>query len=69
MLCGSLPFQGNFEEEVRDLTLKCEPILDNLHWSNVSSLAKDLIRKMLTFREERISTAEVLRHGWLQDIE
>ena len=37
MLSGFLPFQANFEEEIRDLTVDCNYELDTLHWSNVSS--------------------------------
>ena len=36
-------------------------------WQNISQEAKDLIRKMLIFRQiERISAKEAFAHPWLQ---
>ena len=41
----------------------------NNHWANVSEEAKELIEKILCFKEGRISTKEVSEHRWLQKIE
>lgn len=69
MLCGFLPFHSNFYEEIVEMTKSCSVSLTNLHWSNVSDSAKDLIYKVLTFKEERITTKQVHDHEWLQDID
>jgi hypothetical protein len=47
------------------MTLRCDINLTNIHWSNISPEAKDLISKILTKDEERISTKDVLDHPWL----
>jgi hypothetical protein len=39
------------------------------HWSNVSENAKDLIYRILTFADERITTKQILEHPWMKDIE
>lgn len=69
MLYGYLPFQASFIEEIRDLTLSCSISLKNDHWSNISEEAKDLIYKVLTFEDKRISTKQILEHPWLKNIE
>ena len=51
------------------MTLNCNVKLENNHWSNVSEGAKDLLMRILTFSEKRISTKEVMGHSWLQKIE
>lgn len=69
MLCGYLPFQSNFIEEIEDMTKNCTYSLVNAHWANVSEEAKDLIYKVLTYKDYRITTKEVSEHKWLQNIE
>ena len=68
MLSGFLPFQSNYIEEIQEMTLRCSINLKSNHWSNISENAKDLISKLLTSYEERISTKEVLTHPWLENI-
>ena len=65
MLSGKLPFQSDFLEEIEDMTKSCSYSLVNVHWSNVSDNAKDLIKKTLTMKENRISACEIAKHPWL----
>ena len=65
MLSGKLPFQSDFLEEIEDMTKSCSYSLVNVHWANVSDNAKDLIKKTLTIKENRISASEVAKHPWL----
>lgn len=51
------------------MTLSCNISLRNNHWSNVSEEAKDLILKILTSADKRITTKQALDHPWLQDVE
>jgi hypothetical protein len=69
MLCGSLPFFSSFLEEIIEQTRQCNIVLKNAHWSNVSIDGKDLIYKMITFKEDRISLKNLIEHPWLQNIE
>lgn len=67
MLSGSLPFQSNFNHEIEDLTKNCSYSIVNVHWSNISDNAKDLIAKTLTFKDKRMSTKEIAEHAWLKE--
>lgn len=69
MLYGYLPFQSNYIEEIQEMTLGCNISLRNNHWSNVSEEAKDLILKILTSADKRITTKQALDHPWLQDVD
>jgi serine/threonine protein kinase len=69
MLSGKLPFQSDFLEEIEDMTKNCNYSLLNIHWSNVSDNAKDLIRSTLTFKDKRISASDIAKHPWLENTE
>ena len=56
MLYGYLLFQSKYFKEIRDMTLNCQINLNVNHWSNVSSETNDLIMKILTFEDKRITT-------------
>lgn len=51
MLCGTLPFFSTFLEEIIEQTRACNIVLKNAHWNNISEDAKDLVYKMITFKE------------------
>jgi calcium-dependent protein kinase len=66
LLSGSLPFTGRSEQETIKLILECDLIFDPVYWGDVSSLAQDLIKKMLMRKpSKRISALEALEHPWL----
>jgi hypothetical protein len=51
------------------MTMSCNICLMNAHWGNVSPPAKDLVMRILTPVEQRITTKQVMEHPWLQNIE
>ena len=65
LLSGYPPFQGPSTTDVFNMIKRCVYILDGYGWENISSDAKDLIRKMLTPAKNRISAAQVLKHRWI----
>ena len=76
LLCGSPPFGGEDDDEILEAVKKgvfnfkgidkCYSI--GKVWKNVSSNAKDLINKMMTYNQEkRISAAEAYQHKWFKD--
>lgn len=63
MLSGQNPFTGKNNEEILDSIRKAEPDFTKDAWKKISSQAKDLVKKMLTFHPfERPSALECLRH-------
>lgn len=44
-------------------------MLKNAHWNNVSEEAKDLVYKMITYKNERLTLKQLIEHPWLQNIE
>ncbi len=48
MMCGTFPFDGKTHPEIM-LKIKNEPMqpMEGFQWTNISSLAKDLIKKLL----------------------
>mmetsp|Transcript_8875 Transcript_8875/g.779 ORF Transcript_8875/g.779 Transcript_8875/m.779 type:complete len:87 (-) Transcript_8875:79-339(-) len=68
MLRGSLPFDSWDPEEINLNTLEGKYSLDDKHWNNVSSQAKNLIKKLLNNNpEERISIKDALKHEWISN--
>lgn len=66
ILCGYPPFYGDDEEHCKQNVLSGTFYFHDEYWSNVSSEAKDLIRRMLTVDPaHRISLTEALTHPWL----
>jgi hypothetical protein len=65
MLDGKLPFDSIFSEEIYEATIECRYETDNLHWMNISKGAKDLVARLLTTQDKRISLAEALKHPWV----
>ncbi len=51
------------------MTRNCDYSLVNVHWSNISDNAKDLIKKTLTMKDNRISASEIAKHPWLANSE
>ncbi|KAI9100479.1 calmodulin dependent protein kinase [Phlyctochytrium arcticum] len=70
LLCGYTPFWGGEENSNTTLfraILAADFAFDEEYWGEISSDAKDLIRKLLTVEPAaRITAAEALSHPWLQ---
>lgn len=67
MLCGYPPFDGNSDEEIMNNILTQDLTFDGNGWDNVSTQAKDLIKKMLVKDPNcRPSAEEVMNHAFLE---
>jgi calcium-dependent protein kinase len=65
LLCGYPPFNAENDNEIMNKIKIGKFSFPDEEWSNVSSEAKDLVTKMLTFKSsDRASAAECLMHKW-----
>jgi calcium-dependent protein kinase len=65
MLSGCPPFEGDSEEETFKLIQNLEYDFDDESFDNVSEEAKNLIRNILTYEDQRLSLDEILEHDWI----
>ncbi|KAL9395467.1 hypothetical protein Peur_009720 [Populus x canadensis] len=67
LLSGVPPFWAETEKGIFDAVLEGNLDLQSPPWPNISSSAKDLIRKMLTRDpKRRITAAQALEHSWMK---
>jgi len=67
MLCGSPPFSGRTDKEVRDKARTTEVRMSGPIWEEVSHGAKETIRRLLSLDPQRRSSAEqVLESDWMR---
>lgn len=64
MLCGYPPFNGDNDQEILKRVLEGKLQFPEQEWSNISKEAIDLIKKLITKPERRITAAEALKHKW-----
>lgn len=68
ILCGYPPFNGENDNEILAKIKTGKFTFPEEEWEEVSSDAKDLIKKMLAFKsEDRLSASDCLNHSWLKD--
>lgn len=68
LLSGMPPFYGDTETQIFKMILKGEVDLQSAPWPNISSQAKDLIRKLLVQNpSKRLTSSEALQHEWLRE--
>lgn len=69
MLAGEPCFNGNSVEEVLEKVRKAEKWdFEGKIWSSISDDAKDLIRRMMTYKPtERITVDQALNHRWISN--
>ncbi|XP_044472739.1 calcium-dependent protein kinase 2-like isoform X2 [Mangifera indica] len=68
LLSGVPPFWAETEKGIFDAILQGEIDFESKPWPNISSSAKDLVRRMLTADpKKRITSAEVLEHPWIRE--
>ena len=69
MLAGETPFASGPEDSAEDILQrigKGEYDMDSGNWGTVSSLAKDVVSKMLDVNPgRRITTRQILAHPWM----
>jgi len=67
MLSGYPPFVGDSDQETLKLVSKGKFSMGGPVWKNVTSEARDLVRRLLTLNPaKRISAAEALQHKWIK---
>lgn len=65
MLCGKPPFNGPNEHAILSKIVEGKFVMDGPDWAGVSSQAKDLISKMLTYDyTKRPGAQDCLKHSW-----
>ena len=68
LLSGCAPFDGESHQEIYDAILQGVVDFDFEAWNDISENAKDFIRYLLTYEEEkRPTTEQALQHSWLQE--
>ena len=60
MLCGYPPFNGETDNEILVNLQKGDFSFDEEEWSEISKEAKDLIKKMITRPESRLTASQAL---------
>lgn len=66
LLSGEPPFDGKSERDILTSVKLGQYSLNGREWTNISKEAKDLIKRMLTYKpEKRISAKEALSHKWI----
>lgn len=68
LLCGYPPFYGDDNQEILSMVQKGVFDFDGEEWDNVSSDAKDLIKKLITKPERRLTANEALQHRWIRNL-
>jgi calcium-dependent protein kinase len=70
LLCGYPPFNGDTDVEIMQNVQRGKFVFPEEEWGVISSEAKDLIKKMLTYEpSKRISAKQVLLHPWFSHYE
>lgn len=67
LLSGNLPFMGRSQKELFRKIVAGKYEFDDEDWKDVSSDAKDLVKRLLVLNpDDRITAAEAVRHRWLK---
>jgi serine/threonine protein kinase len=64
LLSAERPFANNNSQILRRHTLEFRYDVKGTAWENVSATAKDLVRKLLINRQERLTAEQALIHPW-----
>ena len=65
LLSGVPPFYGENDGELQEAIKKGEYNFEITEFLDVSELAKDLIRNMITTPEKRFKPSQILAHPWM----
>lgn len=66
LLCGYPPFYGDNNQEILQMVSQGNFDFDGEEWDDISEDAKDLIRKLITRPERRMTAGEALQHRWMK---
>jgi serine/threonine protein kinase len=64
LLSGERPFPSNNQEVLKRNTIELRYNVQGQDWLTVSAAAKDLVRKLLINRQERLTAERALGHPW-----
>lgn len=68
LLCGYPPFFGDDDREIIEAVRLGEFDFDGEEWEDVSVEAKDLISRLISKPEVRLSANEALKHPWVKTL-
>lgn len=68
LLSGVPPFYGNTDQDILNMVKSGEFSFNIAEFNIVSGSAKDLICKMITKPEKRLTAAQVLEHPWMKKV-
>lgn len=68
LLSGERPFPSNNSQILKRHTVELRYNVSSGDWENVSGAAKDMIRKLLINKQERLTASEALNHRWFQEV-
>jgi len=69
LLSGLRPFSSIDQDNLRRDTIDLRYSVQGNHWRGISDSAKDLIRGLLTYKENRLTVEEALGHPWFVDVD
>ena len=65
IICGYPCFNGDTDEEIFEAIIKGKIVFPSPEWDNVSEDAKNLIKKMCTSPDKRLTAEQVLKEKWV----
>ena len=66
LLCGYPPFYGDDNNEILAMVQRGNFDFDGEEWDDIDTQAKDLIKKLITRPETRLTAGEALQHRWIR---
>ena len=66
LLCGYPPFYGDDNNEILAMVQRGNFDFDGEEWDDIDPAAKDLIKKLITRPETRLTAAEALQHRFMK---
>ena len=67
IICGYPCFNGDSDEEIFDAIIKGKITYPSPEWDGISQDAKDLIQKMCTTPDKRLTAEQVLNQKWVKE--
>jgi len=64
LLSGERPFDSQNTDKLRRDTLDMRYSMRGSRWEDVTDSAKDLVGKLLTYKDERLTAEQALAHEW-----
>jgi len=66
LLCGFPPFYGDTDDELFNKISDIDFDFPSPYWDPVSPTAKDLVKKLLTKADKRLTAEQALQHPWFK---